>query len=128
MRQTRAQYNIHRRATLSCVVRIIIMFMTNDYKILHPKQPDGSYVFVCEPWDAGCIQAHIWHCGDDTCDCYQPRIDHLVPIHHPSLGRPGYRIETLWEGSFISGPTLDEMKMLRRELATELRRRRNLAR
>lgn len=66
------------------------------------------------------LKGYIWWCGDEYCDCYQPRIVEMVP----NKRFPGLLVErTVWEGTFKSGPNGIEYDELRRELADECARR-----
>lgn len=42
-------------------------------------------------------RAYVWWCGDEVCDCYQARIEHLRP--NPA---GGWFRETVWKGAFIT--------------------------
>lgn len=67
------------------------------------------------------IEAYIrWWC-DDLCDCWQPVIEEISP--NIEAGYPRVYTKRLWEGTFISQPTSEEMKMLEDELKEEKERR-----
>lgn len=67
------------------------------------------------------IEARLWWCGDEVCDCRQPQIVQKTP--NLAVGSPWYRVQTLWEGTFRSEPSSDELAALRRELEDECRKR-----
>lgn len=59
------------------------------------------------------LEAYIWHCGDDTCDCNQAVIVKGIRF----LGRNAHvSEERVWEGTFFSEPTADDWVTIRREL------------
>jgi hypothetical protein len=45
------------------------------------------------------ISAHLWHCGDEVCDCSQYVIERI----RERCNGAGYSWERLWEGDFKSG-------------------------
>lgn len=51
-------------------------------------------------WEQSYVYATIWNCGDDDCQCYQPRIYRSSP--NLKVGRPWRIQEMLWEGTFAS--------------------------
>lgn len=53
-----------------------------------------------ERWRTPRIQAHLWYCGDQECDCTHPVIERITP--NVDAGYPWIRRETLWEGTFLS--------------------------
>ncbi len=59
------------------------------------------------------LRAELWYCGDDHCDCHQPQIEVMGP--NP-FNPQHWNFLELWRGTFISGPTGDEMAGLALEL------------
>jgi predicted DNA-binding protein (UPF0278 family) len=66
-------------------------------------------------WASTRLEAIIWWCGDDECDCTQPQIDRVTP--NLSEGYPWIRRETVWRGTFHSKPDADQALAQRAELA-----------
>jgi hypothetical protein len=52
-------------------------------------------------WIAGRLNAYIWWCGDDYCDCTQPTLERITP--NLQMGFPWIHRETLWQGTLVSG-------------------------
>lgn len=50
--------------------------------------------------------AHMWHCGDDECNCFQPMILKV-------LSEKPYKYEKIEEGLFVSDPDQEEWNALR---------------
>jgi hypothetical protein len=51
------------------------------------------------------LQAYIWWCGDEDCDCTCPQIDRVTP----RAGHPGWiNRERLWTGTFHSRADREE--------------------
>jgi hypothetical protein len=46
------------------------------------------------------LEARIWWCGDDECDCTQPVIERITP--NLEAGHPWIRREVLWTGEFLT--------------------------
>jgi len=67
-----------------------------------------------ERWRSARIVAELWTCGDDDCDCYEPRIERITP--NLDAGYPWIRRELLWSGDYHSHPTPDERAKLRHQL------------
>lgn len=57
-----------------------------------------------DTWSSTWLEAYMWHCGDDHCNCFQPRIDRVRPGVH----RPWIKRELVWEGTFHSDPDCHE--------------------
>lgn len=51
-------------------------------------------------WYVWKIQAYIWWCGDDVCDCTEPLIDVITP--NEKAGYPWIERTTIWRGTFRS--------------------------
>lgn len=51
-----------------------------------------------EEWQTEWIQAYIWWCGDEHCDCSEPHIDHVTP--NRKAGYPWINRKNLWAGTF----------------------------
>ena len=65
----------------------------------------------------------MWYCGDEVCECSQPRIEQRS-YREDDLGRRRYcGSQTLWEGQFRSQAEADERADQLRELAEECDRR-----
>jgi hypothetical protein len=45
------------------------------------------------------LQAYIWWCGDDDCDCVQPVVDRVEPS---PTDRRFWKRTNIWEGTFVS--------------------------
>lgn len=60
------------------------------------------------------LQAYVWWCQDEVCDCNQPVVE-LVQ-RHPTLGGTACKTTRLWEGKYISEPDADEWLEQRAEL------------
>ena len=66
-----------------------------------------------EQWKRPKVEARIWHCGDDFCNCCLPMIERITPAKKwPLIKR-----ERLWEGSLHSQPEPAEWKKQLAELA-----------
>jgi hypothetical protein len=46
------------------------------------------------------LEAQMWWCGDDYCDCTQPVIERITPNHQ--AGYPWVHRERVWEGEFLT--------------------------
>lgn len=46
------------------------------------------------------LHASVWWCGDETCDCTQPKIERLTPNHR--AGYPWICREEVWSGKFLT--------------------------
>lgn len=55
-------------------------------------------------WARDRIEALIWYCGDDECDCTVPAIERIQPNYR--VGYPWVTRTRLWEGAFLS-PTYE---------------------
>jgi hypothetical protein len=66
-------------------------------------------------WGRTYLEAQIWHCGDEICNCYQPQIDEISPNH--CGGYPWIHRKEIWRGSFISEPNPKELSAMQKELA-----------
>lgn len=67
------------------------------------------------------IEAYIWWCGDEECDCNQSVIEEVSKKRVRGLFvHPRKR---LWEGTFISQPSAQEMDQLNLELKEECEKR-----
>lgn len=66
------------------------------------RVPDDWYDF--EPpaqlrgKDELCLEARVWYCGDDYCDCTQP----VIAWRYREPGNMAYRTVAIWEGTFVS--------------------------
>ena len=60
----------------------------------------------CDVWYAGWVEAYIWHCGDETCDCTQAKIDRVTP--NLAAGYPWVVRNRLWKGEFLSEADTEE--------------------
>jgi hypothetical protein len=65
-------------------------------------------------WGRTYLEAQIWHCGDEICNCYQPQIDEISP--NCSAGYPWIRRKEIWRGTFCSDPSHEEYEAMIREL------------
>lgn len=66
------------------------------------------------------LQAYIWWCEDEVCDCHQPVIEEISPNHkarYPYIIR-----KRLWEGTFHSEPSFEEQLDQEHELALAMER------
>ena len=62
-----------------------------------------------EKWEKPIYRAEIWWCGDDHCDCHEPRITIRTPNFE--AGYPWVHIIPIWNGTFsTNGEGLDELK------------------
>ena len=57
-------------------------------------------------WRRPTLEASMWWCGDDDCDCWQPQIDRLTPNFKG--GYPWIHREEVWRGDFHSQPEASE--------------------
>jgi hypothetical protein len=65
------------------------------------------------------LEAYIWFCGDDECDCTQPVVERIDP--NPQA--PGFIKRTLlWEGTFCCQAGRTERAAQVRELRAAARR------
>lgn len=71
-------------------------------------------------WSRARYEAVIWWCGDNYCDCYRPKISLRTP--NLTAGPPWDRITSIWEGTFTSGPSGEEYRALKDELAAACKR------
>lgn len=46
------------------------------------------------------LEARIWWCGDEYCDCTKPVIERITP--NLQAGHPWVHRETVWEGRFLT--------------------------
>jgi hypothetical protein len=51
-------------------------------------------------WRTSRVQASMWWCGDNDCDCTQPLIERITP--NLDAGYPWINRETLWSGEFLT--------------------------
>jgi hypothetical protein len=51
-------------------------------------------------WKKTRIIAHMWHCGDEICNCYQPKIERITPNKNNDF--PWIERELLWSGTFCT--------------------------
>ena len=65
-------------------------------------------------WEKIRLVAEMWWCGDDVCNCYQPKIDRISP--NREAGRPWIRRKEVWRGTFYSEPSNDEFAEMEKEL------------
>lgn len=72
-------------------------------------------------WTRPRYDAGLWWCGDEVCDCYQPKITLRTP--NLTTGPPWDRLTPIWEGTFTSGPSGDEYRAMQSELAAECERK-----
>jgi hypothetical protein len=63
-------------------------------------------------WLTPRLEARVWHCDDEVCDCWQPVIERVTP----GEAFPWIKRERLWEGSFISQPEAHESKQMIEDL------------
>jgi hypothetical protein len=68
-------------------------------------------------WIRPRYEAVVWWCGDDYCDCYRPQI--MLRTPNLTVGPPWDRLTSIWEGTFTSGPSGEEYRALKDELAAE---------
>lgn len=67
-----------------------------------------------EDWGQAKVVAELWRCGDDVCDCSQPKVYRQGPNRR--AGYPWVTRELLWAGTFRTdgeGPTPDDLEELR---------------
>lgn len=59
------------------------------------------------------LEAELWHCEDEICDCWQP----IVTLRTPNnLCKVSWCFSGVAEGSYCSNPSCDEADMQRQEL------------
>jgi len=58
------------------------------------------------------LEARLWWCEDNVCDCHQPQIDRIKP--NMEAGYPWIRRENVWRGTYTWGG--EDMDKLRAEL------------
>lgn len=51
-------------------------------------------------WNETKLEARVWWCGDELCDCRQAEIDRITPNHR--AGYPWIHREPVWRGTFYS--------------------------
>ena len=51
-------------------------------------------------WNQERLQAYIWWCGDDQCNCQQAQIRGVKPNHE--AGYPWIKPVTIWTGTFFT--------------------------
>ncbi len=49
-------------------------------------------------WEAPRMEAYMWWCGSDHCDCQQPRIDYITPDRRG--GFPRVNRQNVWSGTY----------------------------
>ena len=72
------------------------------------------------------IKAYIWFCGDYDCCCHQAVIEEWWQERTMLIsGFPQkiWRNNRLWEGKFVSQPTVEELKQMEQELLDECKKR-----
>lgn len=67
-----------------------------------------------QEWAQPILEARLWWCEDELCDCYQPQIDRITP--NREAGYPWIRREAIWRGTFHSSPDAKEFAQMKREL------------
>ena len=67
-----------------------------------------------EEWELARLEARLWWCGDEECNCYQPQVTKITP--NREAGYPWIHREDVWQGTFISSPDMKEMNGLLKEL------------
>ncbi len=55
---------------------------------------------VLDHWGKTWLRAFMWYCGDDVCNCSQPKIIKQSP--NWNMGYPWVRQDSVWEGTFRS--------------------------
>ena len=73
-----------------------------------------------EQWLETYLEARLWYCEDEECDCHQPQIDRVMPNHE--AGYPFIQRQRLFSGTFYSRPSGTEMAELKEQLAFEAKR------
>lgn len=71
-------------------------------------------------WSETRTVGHMWWCGDEECDCTQPKVERLTP--NLVAGYPWIHREVLWRGTFCTGATPQEREAQEQELAAALER------
>lgn len=61
------------------------------------------------------IIAELWWCGDPVCDCTQPIIEEVTPVTN-DIGIRWFRRNRIWEGSFHSQASREELEAQWKEL------------
>ena len=79
----------------------------------HPRDPLRESLH--REWAKVWIEAYIWWCGDDICNCTQPKLDRVSPNHH-GIGYPWIRRMNLWSGTFVSDRDGDELAVQEGEI------------
>lgn len=67
-----------------------------------------------EEWEKPYLEARLWWCEDEVCDCTQPQIDLCEP--NWEAGYPWIKRKTVWEGTFHSEADREESENQRAEL------------
>lgn len=70
--------------------------MISAFRVPHTKEEEAKVL----EWETERLVAYIWWCGDDHCDCTQPRIDHISPNRKASY--PWIHSKNVWSGTFQS--------------------------
>ncbi len=65
------------------------------------------------------LRAYLWWCGDEVCNCYQPKIELVKPRQWSHL--QVYDFKLLWAGDFHSEPEMQEMQDMILELQSKAR-------
>ncbi len=60
------------------------------------------------------VKANMWYCGDEVCNCTQPRIEIMGP--NPLTAIRSWSFVRLWEGTFRSDGERDMLRAQRVEL------------
>jgi hypothetical protein len=68
------------------------------------------------------IEAYVWYCGDDWCNCSEAVLEEITP--NPRVGLPWIERRRLWEGEFRTDGEQGATTDLNRE-AARLRRHHN---
>ncbi len=65
------------------------------------------------------LWASLWWCQDETCNCYQPKIEIVKykQVQHLRV----YDRELFWSGTFVSNPTMQEWQDILVELHDKAR-------
>lgn len=65
-----------------------------------------------DEWRKTRLEAQIWGCGDEICDCHQAQIERIRPNF--KAGFPWVLREVVWRGTFACGG--EEVWRMREEL------------
>lgn len=60
--------------------------------------------------------AYFWSCGDEVCDCWEPRIYRGTGKFDTVAGKTMECMETVWTGTFFSGPEPEDWATMKQEL------------